>query len=435
MTEENILNASANVGIIGMGYVGLPLAVEVAKAGFDVRGFEISAERVKMLNNGENYIGDVDNNELRSLARDGRLLATVDFEGISNCDIVIVCVPTPLDVFKQPDLSYIVNASREISKYMKSGTLVVLESTTFPGTTEDIMKPILEETGKICGEDFFLAFSPERVDPGNQSFKTGNTPKVVGGCGVKSTSLAKAFYEKVLHAPIFVVNSPREAEMTKILENTFRIVNIALANEMAIVAERMGINIWEVIDAASTKPFGFMPFYPGPGVGGHCIPIDPFYLTYIARKYDYHTRLIELAGEINNSMPEYVVERLMKLLNAQKKCLNGSKVVLIGLAYKNDISDLRESPALDVLRILEENGALVNIVDPYIQHFDWHGTKRETSELTNDLLSKSDAVVITTAHVKNIDYDLIVEKAPLVLDTRSILRKLEIDKRENVSLL
>jgi len=435
MTEENILNASANVGIIGMGYVGLPLAVEVAKAGFDVRGFEISAERVKMLNNGENYIGDVDNNELRSLARDGRLLATVDFEGISNCDIVIVCVPTPLDVFKQPDLSYIVNAAREISKYMKSGTLVVLESTTFPGTTEDIMKPILEETGKICGEDFFLAFSPERVDPGNQSFKTGNTPKIVGGCGVKSTSLAKAFYEKVLHAPIFVVNSPREAEMTKILENTFRIVNIALANEMAIVAERMGINIWEVIDAASTKPFGFMPFYPGPGVGGHCIPIDPFYLTYIARKYDYHTRLIELAGEINNSMPEYVVERLMKLLNAQKKCLNGSKVVLIGLAYKNDISDLRESPALDVLRILEENGALVNIVDPYIQHFDWHGTKRETSELTNDLLSKSDAVVITTAHMKNIDYDLIVDNAPLVLDTRSILRKLKIDKRENVSLL
>ena len=435
MTEENILNASANVGIIGMGYVGLPLAVEVAKAGFDVRGFEISAERVKMLNNGENYIGDVDNNELRSLARDGRLLATVDFEGISNCDIVIVCVPTPLDVFKQPDLSYIVNASREISKYMKSGTLVVLESTTFPGTTEDIMKPILEETGKICGEDFFLAFSPERVDPGNQSFKTGNTPKVVGGCGVKSTSLAKAFYEKVLHAPIFVVNSPREAEMTKILENTFRIVNIALANEMAIVADRMGINIWEVIDAASTKPFGFMPFYPGPGVGGHCIPIDPFYLTYIARKYDYHTRLIELAGEINNSMPEYVVERLMKLLNAQKKCLNGSKVVLIGLAYKNDISDLRESPALDVLRILEENGALVNIVDPYIQHFDWHGTKRETSELTNDLLSKSDAVVITTAHMKNIDYDLIVDKAPLVLDTRSILRKLGLEERENVSLL
>ncbi|WP_214079705.1 nucleotide sugar dehydrogenase [Mesotoga sp.] len=435
MTEENILNASANVGIIGMGYVGLPLAVEVAKAGFDVRGFEISAERVKMLNNGENYIGDVDNNELRSLARDGRLLATVDFEGISNCDIVIVCVPTPLDVFKQPDLSYIVNASREISKYMKSGTLVVLESTTFPGTTEDIMKPILEETGTICGEDFFLAFSPERVDPGNQSFKTGNTPKVVGGCGVKSTSLAKAFYEKVLHAPIFVVNSPREAEMTKILENTFRIVNIALANEMAIVAERMGINIWEVIDAASTKPFGFMPFYPGPGVGGHCIPIDPFYLTYIARKYDYHTRLIELAGEINNSMPEYVVERLMKLLNAQKKCLNGSKIVLIGLAYKNDISDLRESPALDVLRILEENGALVNIVDPYIQHFDWHGTKRETSELTNDLLSKSDAVVITTAHMKNIDYDLIVDKAPLVLDTRSILRKLGLEERENVSLL
>lgn len=435
MTEENILSASANVGIIGMGYVGLPLAVEVAKAGFSVKGFEISAERVDMLNNGENYIGDVNDNELRSLVRDGKLLSTVDFEGVSGCDIVIVCVPTPLDVFKQPDLSYIVNASREISKYMKTGTLVVLESTTFPGTTEDIMKPILEQTGKVCGEDFFLAFSPERVDPGNQSFKTGNTPKVVGGCGEKSTSLAKAFYEKVLHAPIFVVNSPREAEMTKILENTFRIVNIALANEMAIVAERMGINIWEVIDAASTKPFGFMPFYPGPGVGGHCIPIDPFYLTYIARKYDYHTRLIELAGEINNSMPEYVVERLMKLLNAHKKCLNGSKVILIGLAYKNEISDLRESPTLDILRILEENGALVDIVDPYIRHFDWQGAKRETSDLTNNLLSMSDAVVITTAHAKNIDYGLIVDNAPLVLDTRSILRKFGLEERENVSLL
>ena len=323
MIEERILDGSATVGIIGMGYVGLPLAVEVAKAGFDVTGFEISSERVEMLNKGKNYIGDVDDSELESLIGEGKLRGSLDFEGISSCDIVIVCVPTPLDVFKQPDLSYIENSSREISKYMKSGTLVVLESTTFPGTTEDVMKPILEESGKSCGKDFYLAFSPERVDPGNQSFKTANTPKVVGGCGDQSTSLAKLFYGKVLKAPVFVVKSPREAEMTKILENTFRIVNIALANEMAIVAERMGINIWEVIEAASTKPFGFMPFYPGPGVGGHCIPIDPFYLTYIARKYDYHTRLIELAGEINNSMPEYVIERLMKLLNSHKKCLNG----------------------------------------------------------------------------------------------------------------
>jgi len=435
MTDGMIFDASAKVGIIGMGYVGLPLAVEVAKAGFDVSGFEISRERVELLNGGKNYIGDVEDAELESLVTNGKLHGSLDFKGIASCDIVIVCVPTPLDVFKQPDLSFIINASREISKYMKFGTLVVLESTTFPGTTEDIMKPILEEAGKTCGEDFFLAFSPERVDPGNQSFKTGNTPKVVGGCGEKSTSLAKAFYSKVLNAPIFVVDSPREAEMTKILENTFRIVNIALANEMAIVAERMGINIWQVIDAASTKPFGFMPFYPGPGVGGHCIPIDPFYLTYIARKYDYHTRLIELAGEINNSMPEYVVERLMKLLNGHKKCLNGSKIILVGLAYKSDISDLRESPALDVLRILEENGAVVDIVDPYIEQFEWQGAKRKTSKLTGDLFTNSDAVIITTAHIKNVDYELIVDNAQLILDTRSVLRKLGLDSRSNVNLL
>jgi len=435
MNEERIMDGSATVGIIGMGYVGLPLAVEVAKAGFDVTGFEISAERVEMLNKGKNYIGDVDDSELESLIGEGKLRGSLDFEGISSCDIVIVCVPTPLDVFKQPDLSYIENSSREISKYMKSGTLVVLESTTFPGTTEDVMKPILEESGKSCGKDFYLAFSPERVDPGNQSFKTANTPKVVGGCGDQSTSLAKLFYGKVLKAPVFVVKSPREAEMTKILENTFRIVNIALANEMAIVAERMGINIWEVIEAASTKPFGFMPFYPGPGVGGHCIPIDPFYLTYIARKYDYHTRLIELAGEINNSMPEYVIERLMKLLNSHKKCLNGSKITLVGLAYKSDISDLRESPALDVLKILEKNGASVDVVDPYISKFEWQGSERSTIALDAELISSSDAVVITTAHMKHIDYKLIVENAPLILDTRSILRKLSLDKRDNVSLL
>ena len=314
MLIEKVEGRTAVIGVIGLGYVGLPLAVEKAKAGFTVIGFDIQEQRVKMVNEGHNYIGDVVNEDLEQLAKSGKLQATTDFESLRECDVVAICVPTPLDVFKQPDLSYVIRSTEEIAKRLHNDMLVVLESTTYPGTTEDVMKPILEETGLVCGKDFYLAFSPERVDPGNLRFKTKNTPKIVGGYGDLSTKIAKSLYEKVLDASVFTVSSPKEAEMAKVLENTFRIVNIALINEMAIVSERMGINLWEVIDAAATKPFGFMPFYPGPGVGGHCIPIDPFYLTYIARKYDYHTRLIEAAGEINDAMPQYVVERLMKLL-------------------------------------------------------------------------------------------------------------------------
>ncbi|HPX97912.1 MAG TPA: nucleotide sugar dehydrogenase, partial [Thermotogota bacterium] len=347
---------------------------------------------------------------------------------LRECDVVAICVPTPLDVFKQPDLSYVIRSTEEIAKRLHNDMLVVLESTTYPGTTEDVMKPILEETGLVCGKDFYLAFSPERVDPGNLRFKTKNTPKIVGGYGDLSTKIAKSLYEKVLDASVFTVSSPKEAEMAKVLENTFRIVNIALINEMAIVSERMGINLWEVIDAAATKPFGFMPFYPGPGVGGHCIPIDPFYLTYIARKYDYHTRLIEAAGEINDAMPQYVVERLMKLLNLERKCLNGAKIIMLGIAYKGDIDDMRESPALKVLELLEGAKAEVTVIDPYVTAFKWKDGLRKTDPLQRDQLGEADAVVITTAHKNGVDYRTVCEEARLVFDTKNILKTLDVDR-------
>ena len=427
MLKDKIIDRSATVGVIGLGYVGLPLAVEKAKAGFKVIGFDIQESKVKMVNEGHNYIGDVMNADLEKIVSDGHLRATVDFDELSNCDVVAICVPTPLDIYKQPDLTYVINSTKDVAKRLHKDMLVVLESTTYPGTTEDVMKPILEETGLICGKDFYLAFSPERVDPGNLRFKTKNTPKVVGGVGPESTEVARLLYESVLEAEVFVVSSPKEAEMTKILENTFRIVNIALINEMAVVADKMGINIWDVINAASTKPFGFMPFFPGPGVGGHCIPIDPFYLTYIARKYDYHTRLIELSGEINDSMPEYVVTRVMKALNERGRCMNGAKVVMMGIAYKEEIEDMRESPALKVLEHLEKNLAHVSIVDPYVSQFQWDGKTVKTVNLTEELIKESDAVVITTAHKKNINYKMIVTNARYIFDAKNVLSKMGIE--------
>jgi UDP-N-acetyl-D-glucosamine dehydrogenase len=434
MLKDKIIDRSATVGVIGLGYVGLPLAVEKAKAGFKVIGFDIQESKVKMVNEGHNYIGDVVNADLEKIVSDGHLRATVDFDELSNCDVVAICVPTPLDIYKQPDLTYVINSTKDVAKRLHKDMLVVLESTTYPGTTEDVMKPILEETGLICGKDFYLAFSPERVDPGNLRFKTKNTPKVVGGVGPESTEVARLLYESVLEAEVFVVSSPKEAEMTKILENTFRIVNIALINEMAVVADKMGINIWDVINAASTKPFGFMPFFPGPGVGGHCIPIDPFYLTYIARKYDYHTRLIELSGEINDSMPEYVVTRVMKALNERGRCMNGAKVVMMGIAYKEEIEDMRESPALKVLEHLEKNLAHVSIVDPYVSQFQWDGKTVKTVNLTEELIKESDAVVITTAHKKNINYKMIVANSRYIFDAKNVLSKMGIESG-NVEVL
>jgi len=434
MLSEKISTKSAMIGVIGLGYVGLPLAVEKAKAGFKVLGFDVQKRKVDMVNDGCNYIGDVVDKDLRDLVRDGKLSATFDFDRLSECDVIAICVPTPLNRYKQPDLSYVQSTAEEISKRLRRETLIVLESTTYPGTTEEVLKPILEKSGLKCEEDFYLAFSPERVDPGNALYKTKNTPKVVGGIGPKSSELAKMLYEAVLNAPVFVTKSPKEAELSKILENTFRIVNIALINEMAIVAEKMNIDIWQTIEAAATKPFGFMPFYPGPGVGGHCIPIDPFYLTYKAREYDYHTRLIELAGEINDYMPEYVVHRVMNLLNDKRKCLKCSQVLLLGITYKGDIDDLRESPALKVLKKLLDKGTRVRVVDPYVEEFDIENQRIKTDALTVDLVRNSDIVVITTAHKKKIDYQMIVQNADLIFDTKNILRSLGLSGENIVTL-
>ena len=431
---EKIKERKAKVGVIGLGYVGLPLAVEKAKAGYTVLGFDIQPKKVDMVNKGINYIGDVVDEELRDLVKSGKLSATTDFDRLAECDVVTICVPTPIDEHKVPNLSYVENSAREIAKRLHKDMLVVLESTTYPGTTEEVILPILEETGLKVGKDFYLAFSPERVDPGNKRYKTKNTPKVVGGVTEECTKHAKALYENVLEAPVFVVSSPKAAEMTKILENTFRIVNIALINEMAIVASKMGINIWEVVEAAATKPFGFMPFYPGPGVGGHCIPIDPFYLTYKAREYDWHTRLIEMAGEINDFMPEYAVQRLQDILNERKKAMNGAKILVIGVTYKGDVADLRESPALKVIENLEKKKAEVLYFDPLIESFIHKGKEYRKVELTKDLLESVDGVIITTAHRNGVDYEFIVKHAPFVYDTKNVTKDIK-ENKEKIYLL
>jgi nucleotide sugar dehydrogenase len=435
---ERITNKTAKIGVIGLGYVGLPLAVEKAKAGFNVLGFDIQKEKVDKVNRGENYIGDVVQGELEELVKNGKLSATEDFSRLAECDVIAICVPTPLNVFKQPDLSYIEETGNHLAPYLKKDMLVILESTTWPGTTEEVLKPILEKSGLKVGQDFFLAFSPERVDPGNLIYKTKNTPKVVGGCTPSCTDHARALYEAVLDAPVFAVSSPKEAEMTKILENTFRIVNCALANELAVICDKMGINVWEVIDAAATKPFGFVPFYPGPGVGGHCIPIDPFYLTYRARAAGYHTRFIELAGEINDGMPEYVVNRLGDLLNDCEKPLKNSRILLLGVAYKRDIDDLRESPALRVWDLLERKGALVDYHDPYCPEVKRNGRTFRSKPLTGELVQNCDAAVITTGHKNNVDYKIVIDNAPLVFDTKNIVYQLLKEKPgtfENLHLL
>jgi len=337
---RKIQDKSVRIGVIGLGYVGLPLAVDKAIAGYEVIGFDIQQRRVDMVNQGVNYIGDVVDEELREVVRTGKLRATTDYDEIKNLDIVTICVPTPLDKNKQPDLTYIRNSAQEVAKRLHAGMLVVLESTTYPGTTEEEVKPILESTGLKCGTDFFLAFSPERVDPGNKLYNVKNTPKVVGGVTPVCTKVAATLYSNVLQSDVFEVSSPKVAELEKLYENTFRNVNIALANELALICDRMGISVWEVIDAASTKPYGFMAFYPGPGLGGHCIPIDPFYLSWKAKEYDYYTKMIETSAVINDAMPEFVVDRVYRILNRCKKPLNGSTMLILGVAYKKDIDDI-----------------------------------------------------------------------------------------------
>lgn len=421
---SKIESKTAVIGVVGLGYVGLPLAVEKAKAGYKVIGFDVQQKRVDMVNDGINYIGDVVDEELKQIIQSGKFIATTDYSRIQDVDAVAICVPTPLDKYQQPDTTYVEASGREIAKFIHPGMLVVLESTTYPGTTEEVLQPILEASGLKVGKDFHLAYSPERVDPGNKKFNTKNTPKVVGGVTSECTKVAAAMYRGVLEGDVHEVSSPKVAEMEKILENTFRNINIGLANEMAILCHKMGIDLWEVIEAAKTKPYGFMAFYPGPGLGGHCIPIDPFYLTWKAREYNYHTRLIEVAGEINNEMPNFVVDRSMKILNRYKKSLSGAKVLVLGVAYKKDIDDYRESPVMEIIKLLERYEADFDLIDPYISSFHLDGKRYETVELTEAKLQEADLVLITTDHT-DFDYQQIGDLATAIFDTRNAMKDVQ----------
>ena len=436
--KENLLqkiqDKSIVAGVVGLGYVGLPLAVEKAKAGFRTIGFDVQKEKVDMVNAGHNYIGDVVDSDLAALVAQGRLSATTDFSFIKDVDFVAICVPTPLDAHQQPDISYVESSARSIAKYLHKGMMVVLESTTYPGTTEELIKPILESSGLKCGEDFYLGFSPERVDPGNLIYKTKNTPKVVGGLGKDASEVISAMYEAVLQNSVFRASSPAVAEMTKILENTYRNINIGLINEMAILCHKMGIDLWEVIEAAKTKPFGFTPFYPGPGLGGHCIPLDPYYLSWKAREYGFHTSMIESSMMINDRMPEYCVERIADMLNRRfSKALNGAKILVLGVAYKQDIDDYRESPAIRVIEELRKEGADIAYYDPFVKHYRHKGEWFDgESELTAELIENADAVVITTAHT-NVDYNFVQQHAKAIFDTKNVTRALE--SRHNIEVL
>ncbi len=410
---EKIKNKTAKIAVIGAGYVGLPLALGYARRGFVVTAIDDNVQRVGKLNEGVNYI--TPDEELKGLVEEKKLSATTDYSVLEGADVITICVPTPLTKHKEPDISYVVSVTEQIKKYLRKGHLVVLESTTYPGTTEEVILPRLQTKGLVLGEEFFLAFSPERVDPGNPVYNTYNTPKIIGGVTKACTELTKLLYEQIIDV-VHATASPREAEMVKLLENIFRCVNIAMVNEMALLCKKMGIDIWEVIEKASTKPFGFMPFYPGPGLGGHCIPIDPFYLTWKAREYDFHTKFIELAGEINDSMPYHVVAMTIDALATQKKSLNGVKMLVLGAAYKKDIDDFRESPSLKIIELLEEKGALVDYNDEYITTLNVKGRLMKSVPWKN--LKDYDCVIIATSH-SYYDYQQIITESKLVIDTHN----------------
>lgn len=412
---------AARVGVVGLGYVGLPFALEAAQAGFTVLGIERNRERVEKVNRGENYVDDIREEDLREVVAQGKLRAQADFSGAEKMDVIVIAVPTPLDKNLVPDLQYIRHVTGEIAKHLRPGQLISLESTTYPGTTEEVMQPILESSGLKAEQDFYLAHSPERVDPGNKRWKTKNTAKVVGGVGPRSLEVAKTFYEQIIET-VVPVSSARAAEMVKVFENTFRAVNIALVNELALLCDRMGLNVWEVLDAAFTKPFGIMPFYPGPGVGGHCIPLDPHYLEWKAREYNFRTRFIALAGEINRSMPHFVREKAWRILNEMGKAPSRAKVLILGIAYKGDISDWRESPAIEVIKLLQKDGVDVRYHDPYIPVFRHEGLDLVSVELSDEVLREADLVIITTAH-SNVDYERVVRVARKVLDTKNVTKK------------
>jgi len=418
---RKLTEREARVCVVGLGYVGLPLAVEKAKAGFRVVGVEMLPERVAMVNRGDNYIPDVLELELKEVVTQGRLRACSGFEVVGESDVITICVPTPLGPNKQPDTSYIEAVVDHSLPYLHPGQLMVLESTSYPGTTEEIIAPRIRARGFSIGQDFFLAFSPERVDPGNRRYKVTNTPKVVGGVTPACTEVAAELYKQIVKEEVHTVSSPRVAEMEKLLENIFRIVNISLVNEMALLCERMGIDMWEVIEAAKTKPFGFMPFYPGPGLGGHCIPLDPFYLAWKAREYSFTTRFIELAGEINDGMPRHVVTRAMEFLNDLGKPLKGARVLLLGVAYKRDVDDVRESPALKVGDLLLKAGAELSFHDPYVPEVKIGERLLRSVELTEEGLSRQDLVIVTTDH-SCVDYGFVEKHAQAVYDTRNALQ-------------
>ncbi|MCK5826923.1 nucleotide sugar dehydrogenase, partial [Candidatus Bipolaricaulota bacterium] len=414
--KQKITEKRARIAVVGLGYVGLPLAVEKARAGFEVIGIERNPERVAMVNSGENYISDVLAQDLLKVVKQGKLVATQSFADIATVDVVTICVPTPLDKNKQPDTQYIRNVVEASLPYLHTGQLIVLESTTYPGTTEEVIQPRVESRGFTIGEDIFMAFSPERVDPGNPQYKTNNTPKVVGGVTPRCTEVAAKVYEAIIDGAIHRVSSPRAAEMTKLLENIFRIVNISMVNELALLCERMSVDMWEVIEAAKTKPFGYMPFYPGPGLGGHCIPLDPFYLSWKAKEYDFTTRFIDLAGQINDSMPYHVVERAGELLNSAGKPISGTKILLLGMAYKKDIDDVRQSPALKIAQLLSEHGAELSYHDPLIPEVNQPDLRLSSIELSDAVISSQDLIIITAAHT-SIDYAHVVKHAALIFDT------------------
>ena len=436
--KQNLLRKidkrTVRVGVVGLGYVGLPLAVEKAKAGFETVGFDVQAEKVDMVNAGHNYIGDVVDSDLAALVKVGKLRATTDFSFIKGVDFIAICVPTPLDAHQEPDIRYVRDSATEVAKYLKPETMVVLESTTYPGTTEELIKPILEKgSGLVCGKDFYLGFSPERVDPGNLIYKTKNTPKVVGGVGRDATEVIAAMYRAVLEGDVKEVSSPAVAEMEKILENTYRNINIGLVNELARLCNKMGISIWEVVDAAKTKPYGFQAFYPGPGLGGHCIPLDPYYLTWKAREYGFHTTLIENSMVINDSQPEYCVERAMHILNRHKKAINGAKVLVLGVAYKQDIDDYRESPALRVIDELNKVGAEVSYFDPWVPQCRHAGkVLHSIPVLTPKAVRDVDLVMVTCAHT-NVDYAMVQQNAKVIFDTKNGMK--HISERENIEVL
>lgn len=420
--------------VVGLGYVGLPLAVEKAKAGFKTVGFDVQKEKVDLVNAGHNYIGDVVDSDLAALVESGMLSATTDFSEICDADFIAICVPTPLDEHQQPDTSYMESSARAIAPYLRPGTMVVLESTTYPGTTEELIRPILEEgSGLACGKDFYLGFSPERVDPGNLIYKTKNTPKVVGAIGEDALDCIAAVYEAVLEGGVTRVSSPAVAEMEKILENTYRNINIGLVNELAQLCDKMDIDVWEVIDAAKTKPYGFTAFYPGPGLGGHCIPLDPYYLSWKAREFGFHTTMIEASMTVNDGMPEWCASRAARILNEQGKAANGAKVLVLGVAYKQDIDDYRESPALRLIDRLEKRGCDVVYYDSWVPEYRFHGQVRQSiPELSKQALADADLVVVACAHT-DADYDFVQQNAKAIFDTKNAMKNVK--ERANIEVL